>query len=148
MTTRKFDVLHGEAAKQFSKELTRNLVEYNRSVGPPEQWRELVISAGADQSEVGGLTGYTHWQWLFVERLWVQDAVRRKGVGAQLLAKAEQIARDRGCVGSWLDTFSFQARDFYRRRGYEEFGSLLDFPPGHSRHYMWKRLSNIRADVA
>jgi GNAT superfamily N-acetyltransferase len=134
-------LLRGEIAKEFVKELTRNLVEYNRSVGPPEAWEELVISVEADDSTpLGGLTGYTHWQWLFVERLWVGAAARQKGTGAQLLAKAEQTARKRGCLGSWLDTFSFQARDFYRRQGYEEFGALLDFPPGYSRHYMWKRL--------
>ena len=141
ITDMKFDLLHGEAAKHFTKELTRNLVEYNRSVGPPEGWQELVISVEADQSPVlGGLTGYTHWQWLFVERLWVRAAARRQGIGARLLAQAEQTARERGCMGSWLDTFSFQARDFYRRQGYEEFGSLMNFPPSHSRHYMWKRL--------
>jgi GNAT superfamily N-acetyltransferase len=141
MSGRKFNLLYGEAAKRFTKELTRNLVEYNRSVGPPEEWQELVISVEADDTAaLGGLTGHMHWQWLFVERLWVEATARRKGIGAQLLAKAEQTARERGCLGSWLDTFSFQARDFYHRQGYEEFGALLDFPPGYSRHYMWKRL--------
>jgi GNAT superfamily N-acetyltransferase len=100
-----------------------------------------VISVEADDLAVlGGLTGYTRRQWLFVERLWVKTTARRKGIGAHLLTKAEQIARERGCLGSWLDTFSFQARDFYRRQGYEEFGSLMDFPPGYSRYYLWKRL--------
>lgn len=142
MSDRKFELLQGEVAKRFAKELTRNLVEYNLSVGPPEAWQELVISVQADDSSVlGGLTGYTHWQWLFVGHLWVRAEVRRKGFGAQLLARAEQIARERGCFRSWLDTFSFQqARDFYRGQGYEEFGSLVDFPPAHSRYYMWKRL--------
>jgi GNAT superfamily N-acetyltransferase len=141
MSDRKFDLLQGEVAKRFVKELTRNLVEYNRSVGPPEEWQELVISVEADDSgALGGLAGYTHWQWLFVGHIWVKADARRQGIGAQLLANAERIARERGCFGSWLDTFSFQARDFYRRQGYEEFGSLVNYPPGHSRHYMWKRL--------
>jgi GNAT superfamily N-acetyltransferase len=141
MSDTKFNLLYGAIAEEFVKELTRNLVEYNRSVGPPEKWEELVISVeGDDAAALGGLTGYTHWQWLFVQHLWVNATTRQKGIGAQLLAKAEQTAKGRGCIGSWLDTFSFQARDFYLRQGYEEFGSLVDFPPGHSRHYMWKRL--------
>ena len=141
MSDKKFDFLQGEIAKRFAKELTRNLVEYNRSVGPPEEWQELVISVEAGEAgALGGLTGNTHWQWLFVGHIWVKADARRQGIGAQLLANAERIARKRGCVGSWLDTFSFQARDFYRRQGYEEFGSLVNYPPGHSRHYMWKRL--------
>src|SRR5215472_11277940 len=86
MTNRKFDLLHGEAAKQFTKELTRNLVDHNRSVGPLEQWQELVISVEADDSgALGGLAGYTHWQWLFVGHIWVKADDRRQGIGAQLL---------------------------------------------------------------
>src|SRR5215472_16538867 len=128
MSGRHFNLLGGEAARKFTKELTHNLVDYNRSVGPPEAWQELVISVEADdRAALGGLTGYTHWQWLFVERLWVLVTARRKGIGAQLLAKAEQAARDRGCVGSWLDTFSFQARDFLLPTGIRRVWVALAF---------------------
>jgi hypothetical protein len=42
--------------------------------------------------------------------------------------RAEIRARERGCHSAWLDTFSFQARGFYEKLGYEEFGRL-DCPP-------------------
>ena len=94
MSDTKFNLLYGAIAEEFVKELTRNLVEYNRSVGPPEKWEELVISVeGDDAAALGGLTGYTHWQWLFVQHLWVKATTRQKGIGAQLLAKAEQPPR-------------------------------------------------------
>jgi hypothetical protein len=53
----------------------------------------------------------------------------------------EDAARARSCVGAWLDTFSFQALDFYRSLGYQQFGTLDDFPPGHQRHFVWKPLT-------
>jgi len=56
-----------------------------------------------------------------------------------LMGQAEGRARERGCHSTWLDTFSFQARGFYEKLGYEEFGRL-DYPPGHYRHFMRKRL--------
>ena len=45
-----------------------------------------------------------------------------------------------GLAGAWLDTFSFQARGFYEKLGYEEFGRL-DYPPDHHRHFMQKGLT-------
>jgi hypothetical protein len=52
--------------------------------------------------------------------------------------EAEAIRR--GCHGAFLDTFSYQARPFYEKLGYEVFGTLEDYPPGHQRFYMRKRL--------
>jgi hypothetical protein len=37
--------------------------------------------------------------------------------------RAEVHARERGCHSAWLDTFSFQARGFYEKLGYDEFGT-------------------------
>ena len=72
--------------------------------------------------------------------LWVSDGLRGRGVGRELMDRAEVRARERGCHSAWLDTFSFQARGFYEKVGYEEFGRL-DYPPDHHRHFMQKRLT-------
>jgi len=53
---------------------------------------------------------------------------------------AEDEARHRGAKNAYLDTFSFQAPDFYKKHGYRVFGELQDFPPGHQRHFLTKRL--------
>jgi GNAT superfamily N-acetyltransferase len=66
--------------------------------------------------------------------------LRGKGIGRELMRRAEALARERGCHSAWLDTFSFQSRRFYEKLGYEEFGRL-DYPPDHQRHFMRKRLS-------
>ena len=46
---------------------------------------------------------------------------------------AEDEARDEGCRYVHLDSHSFQAPDFYKKLGYEEFGRLQDSPLGTSR---------------
>ena len=56
------------------------------------------------------------------------------------MEQAEAIAHTRGCMGVWLDTFSFQARAFYEKRGYKVFGTIDDYPPGQSRFWMKKLL--------
>jgi GNAT superfamily N-acetyltransferase len=92
-----------------------------------------------DAGEVAaGLSGTLSWGWLFVEALWVGDALRGRGIGRALMVGAEDFARAKDCHSVWLDTF--QARGFYTRMGYESFGVLEDYPPGQSRHFMRKRL--------
>ncbi|HSR30650.1 MAG TPA: GNAT family N-acetyltransferase [Anaerolineae bacterium] len=93
-----------------------------------------------DEEIVGGVVGATHWDWLHVDLLWLKEEFRGRGYGHRLLTLAEQEARQRGAKHAYLDTFSFQAPDFYKRHGYQVFGELADFPPGHQRLFMTKRL--------
>ncbi len=77
---------------------------------------------------------------MFVELLAVAEEGRGKGIGGQLMARLEDEARLRGMDGIWLDTFSFQAPDFYRRLGYSEFGRIDGYPQNEARQFFLKRL--------
>ncbi|MFJ9639955.1 GNAT family N-acetyltransferase [Streptomyces sp. NPDC101178] len=89
----------------------------------------------------GGLTGRTWAYWLHVELLWVDARHRSAGLGSQLLAEAERVARtERACTRSRLETWDFQAPDFYRKQGYEEIGRVEDYPPGVTEFLLAKRL--------
>lgn len=89
---------------------------------------------------LGGLYGHTFYRWLFIELLAVPEQGRGQGIGSKLMQMAEEFAREKDCVGIWLDTFSFQAPEFYRKVGYSECGEILDYPLGHKRHFFQKRL--------
>ncbi len=90
---------------------------------------------------VGGLLGWTQWEWLYVDKLWLPEEARGEGTGSRLLALAEDEARARGCRGAHLSTLEYQARDFYERHGYQVFGVLDDYPPGFRRYHMKKTLA-------
>jgi hypothetical protein len=45
-----------------------------------------------------------------------------------------------GTHGAFLSTFGFQAPELYRHHGYQVFGALRDYPPGHTDCYLQKRL--------
>ncbi len=100
----------------------------------------ITLSHPETGAAIGGLWGYTALQHLFIELLFVPEALRGEGWGSTLMKTAEAEAVERGCTGIWLDTFSFQARGFYERLGYRVFGELDDFPPRHSRFFLTKRL--------
>ncbi|AKN75526.1 biotin transporter BioY [Streptomyces sp. PBH53] len=89
----------------------------------------------------GGLVGHTWTTWLHITYLWVDARHRGAGLGTRLLAEAERIARaDRGCAAARLETWDFQAPDFYRRQGYEVVGVIPDYPPGITEYTLTKRL--------
>lgn len=104
------------------------------------QRRSLTLALRQDGAFIGGLTGQTFMGWLSVDGLWVASAYRRLGHATSLLTRAEAEARSRGATDCVLDTFSFQAPDFYRKLGYRDFARLDGFPAGHCRHYMTKSL--------
>jgi GNAT superfamily N-acetyltransferase len=93
-----------------------------------------------DQTMVGGVIGETHWNWLYISLMFVREDLRGQGFGHQLITLAEEEAKRRGATHVYLDTFSFQAPGFYAKHGYEVFGELKDFPPGHQRYYLVKEL--------
>ncbi|MBD9440150.1 GNAT family N-acetyltransferase [Pseudomonas sp. PDM04] len=101
----------------------------------------LALLVRDDQGEIlGGLYGRFFYRWLFIELLSVPEQARGDGMGSQLMRMAEDLAREKECVGIWLDTFSFQAPAFYQKMGYSELGQIVDYPPGHRRHFFQKRL--------
>ncbi len=120
----------------------RGLGAYNRQQTQTDDYRFLAVLLRDTEGEVvGGLWGNTVYGWLFVELLFVPEALRGRGIGTQLMLRAEAEARSRRCHGAWLDTFQFQARGFYERNGYRCFGQLEDFPRGQARFFMKKSLS-------
>jgi len=84
--------------------------------------------------------GSTYWGWFYINLMWVKDEFRGQGYGHRLLMLAEEEARKRGAKNAYLDTFSFQAPDFYKKLGYQDFGELGDFPAGHTRYFLKKEL--------
>lgn len=89
---------------------------------------------------LGGLLGSIWGGWLHISYLWIDEAVRGQRWATKLMDQAEAYARERGCHSADLDTHSFQARPFYEKRGYEVFGTLDDYPKGHKKFFLRKKL--------
>ncbi|WP_250123657.1 GNAT family N-acetyltransferase [Chroococcidiopsis sp. CCMEE 29] len=121
--------------------VTQQIIKFNSSRAGEGNYKPLVIFLrDSDNHVVGGLIGETYWQWLYVDVLCVHESFRGEGYGDALLAAAEQEAVKRGCQYAYLDTFSFQAPEFYQKRGYAVFGELPNFPQGYRRYFLKKEL--------
>lgn len=118
-----------------------NLSAYNKQQAGGGQAQNLCfVIKSPDGKTVGGVIGDMHWDWLHVDLLWITDELRGHGYGHRLLTLIEEEARRRGAKNAYLDTFSFQAPDFYKQHGYRVFGELPDFPAGHTRYFFVKQL--------
>lgn len=118
------------------------LLAFNAENGYPPDGKPLAILIKDEAGQtLGGLWGRTGYDWLFVEFLVVPEELRGHDFGTRLMDEAERIATERGCVGAWLTTFTFQARGFYEKRGYAKFGELPNSPRDNVRILMSKRLT-------
>jgi GNAT superfamily N-acetyltransferase len=119
--------------------------DYNTQQAGDDHGKNLCfILKAPDGSVVGGVIGATYWDWLYINLMWLKEELRRCGYGSRLLALAEEEGSQRGAKHAYLDTFSFQAPEFYKKNGYRVFGELQDFPTGHARYFMVKELKGIK----
>jgi GNAT superfamily N-acetyltransferase len=121
--------------------LDEELAEFNFEATGIRDAREFAAALHDDRGartawRAGVDVGATCW----VERLWVREDTRHRGLGRRLLMAVESEARARGCGQLALTTHSFQAPGFYRRLGFDSVGELADYPVGHASLLLRKRL--------
>lgn len=92
------------------------------------------------EKKVGGIIADLWGNWLLIKFLWVDDSVRGKQVGTELLRRLESHAVSEGCKSALVDTLSFQARPFYEKQGYKCQMVLNDYPMDSSLSFLTKTL--------
>jgi len=116
------------------------LDRHSRALGHVWEPKPLYLILREKDTIVGGLLAETQLGWMYVSALSVAEHLRGQGYGRALMEAAEAEAAARGCHSVWLNTFSYQAPEFYRRLGYVTFGTLDDYPPGQTRIFLRKKL--------
>lgn len=71
-----------------------------------------------DGKIVGGCAGDNMYGGLFVGQLWVTEELRGQGYGSKLMQQAETLAKESGCHFIAVNTFDWEALDFYKKLGY------------------------------
>ncbi|MDC0761497.1 GNAT family N-acetyltransferase [Brevibacillus sp. AG] len=134
-----------ESTKDDADFIEQRIVEYNEANVP----FELTVPFSKINKHVRDEDGtiiagincvYYSWRCLYIDALWVRDDLRKTGLGSKLLLEIENTAREYSIHLIHLDTFDFQAKDFYVKHGYEIHGVLEDCPLSHQRFYLQKRI--------
>lgn len=137
-----------ENNENFSTFLHKKIREFNNEHSVPHKnvrKKEAVqpiniIVSDDNENWIGGLNAGVYWDWMEINDFWFLKEYRGKGLGGQLLDKAEKIAKEKGAKRVLLTTFEFQARSFYEIKGYQVVGEIKDYPPGSSYYTMVKTL--------
>ena len=134
-----------KAKEKDLKALNEAITDYNIRIAkelPRAEIERLDFVAKSDEGKLfGGIQAYrVNWGILHIELLYVYDSHRGQGIASTLLEYVEKIARDNHCHIAHLDTFDFQAKDFYLKHGYSIFGVLENAPKGHNRYFLKKDL--------
>lgn len=128
--------------EQDEKDIFEMLKDYN--LKNREQSENVPIGVFYEDEngqKLAGLTGETFGLWLCIHYLFVSESLRTQGIGSKLLKAAEEEAQKRGCKYAFVDTFSFQAPQFYLKHGYKEVFTLENYPYTGKRHYYTKELN-------
>ncbi|MFD3515495.1 GNAT family N-acetyltransferase [Streptomyces sp. NPDC058657] len=111
---------------------------------PSEQSSPTVLAVAADGS-VAGFVSVSYAPWnrrLTIEDIEVAPEHRGRGVGSALMARAEEMARERGAMQIWLEVTNINAPAIraYRRMGFALCGldtSLYEFTPSAGEYALY-----------
>lgn len=118
--------------------LGRNILKH---LGDVELGKSLrIFLRDRENKTFGGIAADLFGGWVYISLLWVDENLRNLGYGSELLNRLESEAIQLGCKYAHVDTYSFEARPFYEKAGYEVFGKLDDYPPGHCKYFLKKKL--------
>ncbi len=126
---------------EFAELAKQKIAEFNALHWDASKRQQLGLKLENENGDlVAALAGRTFGHWFYLESLWLDETVRRKGVGSKLLAEAERLAKARGCSFVILDTLDFQARPFYQQHGYKVEWTQANYPFTGCKYFMTKQL--------
>lgn len=89
---------------------------------------------------LGGLHGEIIGSAYIVKYFWLHQKIRGQGFGSEIISKFSEEARKNSASGIFLETYSFQAPNFYQKLGFKETGRFTNFlQPGIDKIFMEKK---------
>lgn len=113
---------------------------FNTAKAGDGRWHQVTVSVRESDAILGGAIARFFHGWIYVDLLWINEHLRGRDIGKQVMDELEAHARSLGALGVHLTTYSWQARPFYEKRGYRVFGEISPYPEGHACYWLSKTL--------
>lgn len=88
----------------------------------------------------GGCSGYIYYGCFYVDLLWVDQSLRGKQYGNQLMKEAEKLAHNNDCNFIAVNTMDFEALDFYKKLDYTIEFERHGFDKGSIMYFLRKNI--------
>ena len=138
---KKYCIEVGIDSRQVVQFLEDRIYEHNSTTIDRDDVRLFSWIVRDENNEI--IAGIAGWTWASVceiTQLWVDEKMRKTGVGKMLLEAAEAEARNKGCITVLVKSYSFQAPHFYNKYGYQIEHILYGFPQGYQYYTLVKKI--------
>src|SRR5207302_1339327 len=106
MTDLDFEITVGRPKPQDYRVLADGMLLYHAKQGHPRRLEVINIFLKDKRKKVfGGIIVTILWNGMEINSLWVDESLRRKGLGSKLLETAEEEGKIRGCTIAYTNTF-------------------------------------------
>ncbi|MEP2979010.1 MAG: GNAT family N-acetyltransferase [Lentilitoribacter sp.] len=125
---------------KLDNEIIGKTRSYNAKFTPDDYKPFSVYLTNDDGQLMGGMTAFLSWSYLEIKYLWVDEAHRGKGHAAEIMNAGEIAARENKCEYALVDTFEFQALDFYLKQEYQLVAEIDGYLGKYKRYFLQKKL--------
>jgi len=87
-----------------------------------------IFAKGINGEYIAGLYGKIIFTVININYLWVSESYRCQGLSKALIEKVEIEAKNNGVEKLFVETYTFQAVEFYSKLGFKEVGRYTDYP--------------------
>jgi ribosomal protein S18 acetylase RimI-like enzyme len=126
----------------LADELEDRLYAFNAATTGIADGEGLALTVrDASGRTIAAAVGHTWGGTCEIKTVWVDEPLRRSGLGRALVLRAIAEAEARGCTQLLLSTHSFQAPGFYAKLGFRELFRIDDYPRGHAQIWLRRALA-------
>lgn len=119
------------------------LKDFNKEFGTEDNATTIGIFAKDGTGEpAGGAISKFQYTSCYVNLFWISPSFRGQGLGSAVFKVLVQECKAAGITDIFLDTFSFQNKEFYEHLGFECVGCLRNYPKEGINKYYYHAIIN------
>lgn len=90
---------------------------------------------------IGGALIWEHSDALYIDVLWCNEQYRKQGIGTKIITMIDDAAKNKELLKIFVDTYEFQAQNFYEKHGFYCIGIIPKYLKDYDRIFMRKDIS-------